>query len=177
VTEGEDAGVGQAFREAFRAHPAGVAVVTADVGGGPVGFTATSVASLSIEPPLLVFSVVSSSSSAPAIARAGSVVVHLLDSEHLGLAKLCSTSGVDRFADRSAWNRLPTGEPYFPSARWLRGSVTSLLPAGGSSLVVVQVDAVGPALPGESGDEPHPSPLVYHNRTWHAIGEHSLLHD
>ncbi|MCS5722933.1 flavin reductase family protein [Herbiconiux sp. CPCC 203407] len=177
MSEGEGAGVAQAFREAFRAHPAGVAVVTADVGGGPVGFTATSVASLSIEPPLLVFSVVSSSSSAPAIARAESVVVHLLDSEHLGLAKLFSTSGVDRFADRSSWSRLPTGEPYLPSARWLRGSVASLLPLGGSSLVVVQVNAVGPSIPGESGKGARPDPLVYHDRTWHAIGERSLLGD
>jgi hypothetical protein len=37
------------FKSAFRNHPAGVAVITADAGYGPVGLTATSVISVSAE--------------------------------------------------------------------------------------------------------------------------------
>ena len=42
-----------AFKGVFRRHPAGVAVITTVVDGEPVGFTATSVISVSADPPLL----------------------------------------------------------------------------------------------------------------------------
>src|SRR5476649_1152694 len=91
------------FKAAFRHHAAGVAVITADAGDGPVGLTATSVFSVSAEPPLLVFSISNVSSSAPTLLDAESVVVHLLGADQLHIAKLCATSGVDRFADLSLW--------------------------------------------------------------------------
>ena len=47
-----DEGVFEAtFREMFRRHAAGVAIITANLNGVPFGFTATSVASLSAKPP------------------------------------------------------------------------------------------------------------------------------
>ena len=45
------------FRSVFRRHAAGVAVITAAAGGRPVGFTATSLTSVSVEPPLLSFGI------------------------------------------------------------------------------------------------------------------------
>ncbi len=104
------------FKAAFRNHPAGVAVITADAGDGPVALTATSVFSVSVAPPLLVFSVSELSSSTPTIRRAETVVVHLLGAAQIDIAKLGATSGIDRFADTSIWERLPTGEPHFPAA-------------------------------------------------------------
>ncbi|CAN5286483.1 flavin reductase family protein [soil metagenome] len=157
------------FKLAFRNHPAGVAVITADAGDGPVGLTATSVFSVSAEPALLVFSISGSSSSAPTINKADTVVVHLLGADQLGVAKLFATSGVDRFADKSSWDRLITGEPYLPGAPvWIRGRVINRMEAGGSTVVAVH------ALQ-SSVSETDAAPLVYHNRTWHHIGEHSRL--
>jgi flavin reductase (DIM6/NTAB) family NADH-FMN oxidoreductase RutF len=75
------------FKAAFRNHPAGVAVITADAGDGPVGLTATSVISVSANPALLVFSLSAFSSSAPALAKAETLVVHLLGADQMGLAK------------------------------------------------------------------------------------------
>lgn len=157
------------FKLAFRNHAAGVAVITADAGDGPVGLTATSVFSVSAEPPLLIFSVSSASSSAPTIRRAETVIVHLLGAEQIGIARLCATSGIDRFADRTIWDRLLTGEPYFPSAHaWIRGRVVNRMEAGTST--VIAVHALQAKLPEDAGDA---APLVYHNRTYHALGEHS----
>src|SRR3978361_696636 len=114
------------FKSAFRNHAAGVAVIPADSGHGPVGLTATSVFSVSADPPLLVFSISDLSSSAQTLREATSVVVHLLGADQLHIAKLCATSGVDRFADETLWSRLPSGEPFFPSAQsWIRGSVVN----------------------------------------------------
>lgn len=165
------------FKGAFRNHPAGVAVVTADAGGGPVGLTATSVFSVSADPPLLVFSVSELSSSTPTILAADTVVVHLIGEAQLHIARLCATSGVDRFEDRSLWKRLPTGEPHFPSASaWIRGRVVERLDAGASTVVVVHaLEANGP-VPGSVDAVAETSrPLVYHTRAWHTLGDHSLV--
>ena len=162
------------FRRAFREHPAGVALVTAEAGRGPVALTATSVSSVSADPPLLVFSISDQSSASSTITSAETVVVHLLSSAQLGLAKLGATSGIDRFADRAIWNRLDTGEPYFPAARtWIRGRVLHRLRAGTSTLVVVH--ALDAALPEPSENAEPATPLVYVSRTWHALGEPSRI--
>lgn len=160
------------FKLICRGHPGGVAVVTAQGPNGPVALTATSVASVSVDPPILIFSVSSLSSAGPSILAADSVVVHLLDAHDVDLAKLASTSGVDRFANTSAWTRLPTGEPVFPAVRaWTRAKVVSHLEAGGSTVVAVH------ALQGQinRGPEHEAGPLVYHNRSWHRLGDHSRL--
>jgi flavin reductase (DIM6/NTAB) family NADH-FMN oxidoreductase RutF len=161
------------FKVAFRNHPAGVAVITADAGDGPVGLTATSVFSVSAEPPLLVFSLSSQSSSAPTIARADTVIVHLLGVDQLHIAKLCATSGIDRFADTAMWDRLITGEPYFPAAStWIRGRIINRMEAGGSTVIAVHaLQAKSPAIDAIADE----SPLVYHNRTWHRLDEKSRI--
>lgn len=163
------------FKAAFRNHPAGVSVVTADPGDGPVGLTATSVFSVSANPPLLVFSLSGHSSSAPALRRAETVVVHLLGADQIELAKTFSTSGIDRFADTSIWTRLVTGEPVLPTANaWLRGKIVNQMEAGDSTVVAVQVLQVKiPEVDSRPAAQSHP--LVYHNRTWHQLGDHSAM--
>lgn len=161
------------FKSAFRNYAGGVAVITADAGEGPVGLTATSVTSVSLDPPLLIFSVSELSSSTPTIRRADTVVVHLLGAEQLHLAKLCATSGIDRFEDTSLWTRLATGEPLFHSAHtWIRGSIENTMDAGGSTIVVVQARQASLPEPAANIDE---KPLVYHNRAWHALDFHSKI--
>jgi flavin reductase (DIM6/NTAB) family NADH-FMN oxidoreductase RutF len=162
------------FIAAFGNHPAGVSVITADAGNGPVALTATSVCSVSVDPPMLAFSASSRSSSTPTIRSAETIVVHLLNSEQLPIAQLGATSGVDRFADTSIWERLDTGEPYFPGAAvWIRGRIVNTLDARGATLVLVEALEVG----GKSGDPTLNAgqPLVYHSRAWHALGEHSRI--
>jgi flavin reductase (DIM6/NTAB) family NADH-FMN oxidoreductase RutF len=165
------------FKAAFRNHPAGVAVITADAGSGPVAMTATSVFSVSVVPPLLVFSLSELSSAAPTIREAETVVVHLLGAGQIDIAKLGATSGIDRFADTSLWTRLPTGEPYFPSAHaWIRGRVVNRMHAGGSIVLAVEaLQTNAPAADDPAADASLAEPLVYHNRTWHRLGDHSKM--
>jgi flavin reductase (DIM6/NTAB) family NADH-FMN oxidoreductase RutF len=161
------------FKSAFRNHPGGVAVITADAGNGPVGLTATSVISVSVDPPILAFSVSEFSSSTPTIRSADTVVVHLLSAEEVQIAKLCATSGIDRFADTSQWARLETGEPYFlPAQAWIRGRIVNSIAAGGSTLLAVEALEASPGL---SADALPGKPLVYHNRSWHTLGDASQI--
>lgn len=162
------------FRFAFRSHPAGVAVVTADVGDGPVAMTVSSVASISVDPPTLMFSASAISSSTPTICQAETIVVHLLASDQVALAKLGARKGADRFGDGVDWARLPTGEPYYPGATWLRGRVVQRVDVHGSTVIVVEAIQAGP-LPEQTGAEP--SPLVYHNRRWHVLNGKTALAD
>lgn len=162
------------FIAAFGNHPAGVSVITADAGSGPVALTATSVCSVSVDPPLLAFSASSRSSSTPTIRGADTVVVHLLTSGQLPIAQLGATSGIDRFADTSIWKRLATGEPYFPgAATWIRGRIVNSLEASGATLMLVEALEIGGQ--GASADDDAGRPLVYHSRAWHALGEHSRI--
>ncbi|MCB1273637.1 MAG: flavin reductase [Leucobacter sp.] len=161
------------FKFAFRHHPAGIAVVTADDGNGPVAMTVSSLSSVGIAPPTLMFSASPISSATPTIRHAKTLVVHMLTADQVGLAKLASTSGVDRFGSDVNWGRLPTGEPYYPEAsEWLRGRIISRLDINGSTLVVVEALEAKPREDVEHDDR---QPLVYHNRTWHALGEGSRL--
>lgn len=158
------------FRAVFRGFPTGVAVITADIGEGPVGLTATSVSSVSVSPAMLVFSLSELSSSTPTIKAAETVVIHLLAQDQLHIAQLCATSGVDRFADTSLWSRLPTGEPYFPSARaWVRGRVVNRLDAGVATLVLVR------AVDSDVRLDDNSSALVHHDRRWYGLGKHAQI--
>lgn len=162
------------FKALFRGHPGGVAVITADAGEGPVALTATSVVSVSAEPPIIVFSVSRTASASEVITRAGTVVIHLLDANDLDLARLGATSGVDRFAQGHPWSRLVTGEPVFDGVRaWVRCAVIERMDAGTSTVIAahaLQSDLARDVETGAAGDA-----LVYHNRTWHRLGEHSRL--
>jgi flavin reductase (DIM6/NTAB) family NADH-FMN oxidoreductase RutF len=159
------------FKAAFRQHPAGVAVITGDAGNGPVAMTASSVFSVSAEPPVLVFSISAASSAAPTLLSAETLVVHMLTAENLDLAVLGATSGIDRFEDTSIWDRLPTGEPYFTGAHaWLRGRVVDQMKIGNST--VVAVHALESNIPNDAATA---QPLVYHNRTWHKLGDNSKI--
>jgi len=160
------------FRFAFRAHPAGVAVITADAGDGPVAMTVSSVASVSMDPPTIMFSASAISSSTPVFRRAETVVVHLLAADQIALAKLGARSGAERFGNEVEWGRLPTGEPYYPGATWLRGKVTQRIDVNGSTVIIVEaIEAKSRHVP----EERDPVPLVYHNRQWHALSKKSTL--
>ncbi|MDT9592197.1 flavin reductase family protein [Nocardioides zeae] len=159
------------FATMFRHQPAGVAVLTADPGDGPVAMTATSVASVSVDPPLLAFSVSTSSSAAPGLLHARTLVVHLLDEDDIGVAQLCATSGVDRYADGSTWSRLPTGEPHFHDVRrWLRVRPVRVVEVPGATVVVAEALLASSTAAGTA------RPLVYHHRTWHVLDESSVAH-
>lgn len=161
------------FKAALRNHPAGVAIVTADAGDGPVAMTVTSLFSVSAEPPLFAFSASDSSSSTPTIRASSTVIVHFPGADQLQLAKLGATSDVNRFPD-GTWMRLPTGEPVYPAApAWVRGRIVNRLDAGSSTIFVVQ--ALTATAPQAQDDAHPPRPLVYHNRTWHVLDERSKL--
>jgi flavin reductase (DIM6/NTAB) family NADH-FMN oxidoreductase RutF len=155
------------YKSVFRQHPAGVAVIGLVHQGRPVGFTATSVISVSAAPPFFAFSLASTSSSWPAVSAARRLAVSFLSADQDWVSARFATSGIDRFAD-GGWRPLPTGEPVIDGAlSWMLGRIVARTPVGDSYLVSVA------AL--ESDTRPDAKPLVYHDRTYHRIGDHSAM--
>lgn len=169
ISTGHAIPTAELFKDAFRAHPAGLAVITAQGPDGPVGLTASSVSSVSAEPPVLTFSVSTASSSAAVLVGADTLVVHLLGADQLGIARLFSSRGADRFGGAVDWLPLPTGEPLLTDAPWaLRCRIVHRLPVGGSMIVAAEVLSI------EQGDDGG-GPLVYHNRSYHRLGDQTVL--
>jgi len=157
----------EAFRTAFRHHPAGVAIITGDAGEGPVALTVSSLISVSVAPPTVAFSLSNASSSSQALKRAESVVVHFVRRKDMQLARLCATTGTDRFSADISWSRLLTGEPYYPQVDlWFRAAIRGRLAAPGACLVTAEFLHASPAASHEMKES---ETLVYANRTWQGL--------
>lgn len=155
----------ETYRAALRRHPAGVTIITLDAGNGPVGFTATSFASLSLDPPLVSFNIAHTSSSIEALRASNSLVVHLLGDHQLALAQRFSASADQRFADKSTWVPLPTGEPLLLGTHcWIRAGISRLIEAGDHTLVLADVAEIH-IEPGGGGADS--APLLYHEGRYH----------
>ncbi|MDA2810922.1 flavin reductase family protein [Nocardiopsis sp. RSe5-2] len=156
------------FKRVFRHHPAGVAVVTFRTRAGPAGFTATSVISVSADPPVLAFSVASGTSAHALVRTVPRVAVNLLAEDQAELARRFAAHGADRFAG-CPWRELPTGEPVLSgTVSWLSGSLLGLVEAGSSLIATVEVHEAHRNRPAR--------PLVYADRTFRTLGGEARTH-
>ncbi|MDX2545732.1 flavin reductase family protein [Streptomyces sp. WI04-05B] len=150
------------LRSVFRQHAAGVAVITARGSAGPVGFTATSLASVSAEPPLVSFGISTGASSWPAISGADHVGVHILGEHQHELAATFARSGADRFGAPTAWREGPEGVPVLDGVlAWLVCRPVARVPAGDHRIVLAEVVLGDPAGPGR--------PLLYHQGRFNGL--------
>jgi 3-hydroxy-9,10-secoandrosta-1,3,5(10)-triene-9,17-dione monooxygenase reductase component len=89
----------QRFRRALGTFPTGVTIITTtDASGNDVGVTVNSFNSVSLSPPLVLWSLDHKSASFAAFAQAGHFAIHVLAGEQDDLARRFSLKGVDRFA-------------------------------------------------------------------------------
>jgi flavin reductase (DIM6/NTAB) family NADH-FMN oxidoreductase RutF len=94
----------RSFRDALGRFATGVTIVTTlDAQQRPVGLTANSFNSVSIDPPLVLWSLSKSASSMAAFATQPRYVIHILAADQIELAK--------RFSNREIANRF-AGVPY-----------------------------------------------------------------
>ena len=162
-------GLADAFRAAFSAHPAGVAIVTAAGPGGPAGMTASSVISVSAEPPVLALSIARGTESGAALLAGESLAVHLLTTANRRLAELFARPGSHRFGFDMDWHTAPTGEPIIRGVGTvLRCKPLDRMPAGTGVVLAAQVLQV------LDGGSLAPA-LVYQRRTYYALDAWSAL--
>ncbi|MBH0128895.1 flavin reductase family protein [Salinibacterium sp. NK8237] len=148
-----------AFKGAFRRHAAGVAVITSLAPDGhPVGFTATSLASLAAVPPLATFNMAQVSSSWPAITVGNKVAIHMLGPRSRHLAEKMAADHELRFVG-DHWHAGEKGLPLLEEATAIAiGHIVDVHPVHNNAVVVVQIDH------GMLGAEDEA--LLYHERTY-----------
>jgi 3-hydroxy-9,10-secoandrosta-1,3,5(10)-triene-9,17-dione monooxygenase reductase component len=144
------------FRELMAKVPTSVAVVAGMDDGHPVGLTVGTLASVSLEPPLISIAVARTSESWPRIAPSGVFSVSVLSAEQRHVCAAFSEKGPDKFAAID-WETSYRGQP------WIRGSVAHLdcavdtvIEAGDHVIVL------GRVLELAHGEED--APMVFHRR-------------
>ena len=101
----------RAFRDAAGQFATGVTIVTTlDPEGVPVGLTANSFTSVSLDPPMVLFCLGEASDTLSAFDDGPGFVVHVLSAEQRDLSNRFASKGVDRFEGtdwRPGLNGLP----------------------------------------------------------------------
>ena len=153
----------QHLRQALGRFATGVTIVTCrDREGQRIGLTANSFNALSLDPPLILWSLRLKSPSLQAFASASHFAVNVLAREQLALSRHFSRSGPDKFA-MGDWSEGASGAPV------LAGSVAhfecrqhAAQEAGDHMLFIGQVL--------HAQEHPH-APLVFHGGRYRSLGE------
>lgn len=102
----------QALRRALGAFATGVTIVTARSAesGEPVGFTANSFTSVSLDPPLVLVCLAHTSRGYAVFCEAEGFAVNVLAAHQEAIARRFATPGADKFAE-TPWHPGRTGAP------------------------------------------------------------------
>lgn len=129
------------FRHIMGHYPTGVTVVTAmDHGGRPVGLTANSVTSVSLQPPLVLVCVSERSSSLGAILRAGAFAVNVLGGDAAATAIRFAETETTRRFDGIPYTVEEGGGPVLEGVvAWLACTLYRTFEAGDHQILVGRV--------------------------------------
>jgi flavin reductase (DIM6/NTAB) family NADH-FMN oxidoreductase RutF len=142
------------LRDAFGAFPSGVVAVAASVKGQLTGIAASSFTSVSIDPPLVSFSIATSSSTWPLLREAGHVGISVLADHHDVLCRQLAGPREHRF-DGLPFSVTEDGAVMLDQAvATYDCTIHDEIEAGDHVVVLLAVHGVG------SGDGEHP--LVFH---------------
>ncbi len=130
------------FREALGHYASGITVITSHLDNEPIGFTCQSFYSVSMSPPLVSFSVMSSSASYPKIRQAGRFAVNILSGEQAKLSNQFARRGTDKWHGVE-WQESPLGNPIIAgSLYWLDCEIHAEHAAGDHLIVIGEVKAL-----------------------------------
>lgn len=129
-----------AFREALGNFATGITVMTThDAVEGRYGVTATSFSSLSLDPPLVHWSLRNAAYSLPIFLRSGCFAVNILASDQEGVSRRFATAGVDRFAGLEIEDGLAAMPLIAGAAVWIECLLETTLPGGDHTILVGRV--------------------------------------
>lgn len=152
-----------ALRRAFGHFATGVTIVTTrNTDGSPVGVTASSFNTVSLSPPLVLWSVARNAYSYPAFAAAGHFAVHVLGAAQRGLSDRFARATSDKFGGLALAFGYD-GVPLLPDVPVLFECAVEHRYEGGDHLILV-----GRVLRVRESDGPAP-PLVFHRGRYAAL--------
>lgn len=131
----------RALRDAFGRFATGVTVITTQTPQGPLGMTANSFSSISLDPALVLWSPAVSSKRYAAFAQAETFCIHILAEHQSAVATHFAQRG-DGF-DRFDWMTGPTGAPALRhSLAEFHCQTYAVHPAGDHALILGEVKQV-----------------------------------
>ena len=154
------------FREALGHYASGITVIASHIDDEPIGFTCQSFYSVSMDPPLVSFSVMASSASYPKIRKAGRFVVNILSDEQVDVSNQFARRGTDKW-NGIEWNTSPLGNPIIAgSLHWLDCEIYAEHEAGDHMIVIGEVKALNLQKAVET------QPLLYFKGQYRNIAAH-----
>lgn len=142
------------FRDALGRFATGVTIVTAtDARGTPVGVTVSSYNSVSLDPPLVLWSLAKTSGSLAAFEQSKAFVIHVLGRDQQDLARHFAKSGGNKFVDLD-YGQAHGGVPLLPDCAAHFECETAYQYEGGDHAIFV-----GRVVKFEKSDT---APLVFH---------------
>lgn len=151
------------YRDVMGAFPSGVTIITTlGPDGEPVGFTCQSFYSVSIDPPLISFSIARTSRSLAAVRGHGRVVVNFLSREQQHLSAQFARSGTDKWQGVDWTPAESNGVPVIDGVTgWVAGDIEREIEAGDHLIYLVRVDGLQTHLDRE--------PLVFHRGSYREL--------
>lgn len=136
----------RALRNAFGAFLTGVTVVTTtDADGRPIGFTANSFASVSLDPPLLLVCLAKRSYNYATLTGARGFAVNILAEDQESVSNTFARPSDDRFAT-VGWAPGPHGSPVLDGASaWFDCATHEIVDAGDHAILLGRVEAFSDA--------------------------------
>ena len=146
------------YRDALGLYPTGVALVTLMQGRSPRAMTVNSFASVSLDPPLILWSLARDSRRYNVFLDAQTFAVNVLAADQQGLANACAQND-DLAAADAAWSLGPAGAPLVDGAvARFECQREAVHPAGDHDIIVGRVVGF---------DRPRTSPsLVFHRSSY-----------
>ncbi len=130
-----NADTARAFRDALGRFATGVAVITAPGPDGPMGFTANSFASLSMDPPLVLWSPAKSAQRYPVLVAAQHYTIHILAHSQSDLSRRFVRGGAG--FDGLAHEINAEGVPVIPGTLARFDCAQAALVDGGDHTIVI----------------------------------------
>lgn len=129
----------RAFRDALGKFTTGVTVITADSADGPTGIAANSFASVSLEPPLVLWSIAKTSKRYDTFAKAQHFCIHILADDQDALANGFAR---DKHAfDGLNWSKNANGAPVIePALAHFECHLYATYDAGDHTIIIGHVD-------------------------------------
>jgi flavin reductase (DIM6/NTAB) family NADH-FMN oxidoreductase RutF len=142
------------YRRVLGHFPSGVTVITSRDEDGPVGFACQAFSSLSLDPPLVLFSVAHTSTTWPRIKPVGRFAVNFLSADQGALCRAFAVSGGDKFAG-VGWHDSELGSPIIDGVHgWIDCTIEDEHPGGDHTIVIGRVHALDA--------HPDSEPLIFH---------------
>jgi len=126
------------FRTVLGHMPTGVTVITAHSPDGPVGMSANSLTSVSLDPPLLLVCPAKSSETWPTIREGGRFCVNVMAAHHEPTVRRFAVRGVDRF-EGSSYHDRSSGPALDDAIAWIDCELLHEHDAGDHTIAVCAV--------------------------------------